>query len=335
MRARQLSTSALAFLSVLVAGEARADGRFSWRREPGADPCLSEQDLRRRITEIVGHDPFRDDESDRSPSSGADTTRRPEVPTVSGVFRRQGDALVATISLEQPGEAPTSRGFQSYDLSCAPLSEAVALAVALSVERSRDAKSFPSPETRSPAPQPPTEPEARDRHVEPTNRSWMAQAQADWTLGLLPSATTGLGAAVHYRVSDRFSAVLGGLWMPPASERGQFSVGLQAARLGACAEAFRAPPLAFAGCAYGLAGATQVKGEAATTSDAGAHAWWAASASAVASVKLGESWRAEWGAEGAFPFARPVYQTTSCPRIGFQQPPATLGVFLSLGVLFL
>jgi hypothetical protein len=152
---------------------------------------------------------------------------------------------------------------------------------------------------------------------------------------MLPRATTGLGAALRYRLTERFSAVLGGMWLPAASEQGQFSVGLGAARLGACVETFRAPPLFFVNCAYGLTGATAVRGEAGTVSDVGTHPWVAASLSASAAIKLGPSWFAEAGTEGAVPFARPTYQTIACPLVGFQQPVATLGVFLSLGVLFL
>src|SRR5258707_2347242 len=136
--ARPLFASSMALTSLLLASGARADGRFSWTRGPGAESCLSEEDMRRKIADIVGVDPF----------------GKAASPTVAGIVRRQGDMLVANISLEQPGEATTTRGFQSNDMTYGPPSEAVALAVALSVERSLTADAAQPPDTRlSPEPE--------------------------------------------------------------------------------------------------------------------------------------------------------------------------------------
>ncbi len=135
-------------------------------------------------------------------------------------------------------------------------------------------------------------------------------------------------------MSDRISGAIGGLWLPPASEGGQFSLGLAAARLGACFETVRVPPFALAHCGYAMLGALQVKSEAAPVSGAGTHGWYAGSLTTAASIRLGESAVAEAGAEGVVPLTRPTYIADTCPAVAFQQPAATLGIFLSLGILF-
>jgi hypothetical protein len=323
-RASTFSTTLLAVLAFVAPSRAHAEpdaARFSWIRESGAEACIGEDELRRKIVAMLGRDPFAD----------------PSGPTVAGVVRREGDVLVATISSRPPGEALSSRELRADATSCGPLTDAVVLAVALSVERAPAAAPAEPPR---PAPAWQTAPApARVEQAPPgsghASDDVAALAQAQWTLGWLPRPTTGVGLALHYKVAPRLTVAGGGLWLPAASHQGQFSEGLATTRLGACFETVRAAQVSLVQCAYGLAGATNVQNEAGKVPDAGTHAWFAGSLTAAAMARFGSTWAAEAGAEGTVPFARPIYATTDCPRVGFQQPVATLGVFLSVGAFFL
>src|SRR6266540_84425 len=326
LRASMLYANLGAVLAALVTRGADAQpARFSWVRETGAEQCPSEQELRQKVAALVGGDPF----------------SRPDGPRVRGVVRREAGMLIATLSLQEKSEPSKSRELHTDAASCAPLADAVALAIALSIERLPvEARSAPAPSTRAEdvrvVDRTPELDEA-ERRRDPArwaNHSWSTLAQAHWTLGSVPRPTTGLGVGLRYRVSDRVSSAIGGLWLPRSSEGGQLSLGLNAARLGACVETVRVPPFALAHCAYGMLGAVQVKSEAAPVSGAGTHAWYAGSMTTAASIRFSESAVAEAGAEGTVPLTRPTYVADACPAVGFQQPVATLGLFFSLGVLF-
>jgi hypothetical protein len=139
---------------------------------------------------------------------------------------------------------------------------------------------------------------------------------------------------VHYAFGERFSAVVGGDYLPPASLKGQFSVGLSAARIGGCALAVRSTNWGVGVCAQARGGALSVKDEAGTTGDAGAHPWFAAAVTGNLRARVTERFVAEAGTGTSIPLRRPVFRTQGCPQIGFQQPVLTLGVFFSGGVLF-
>jgi hypothetical protein len=318
---RACRSSLLAVLaSFLSSRAARAEPegarRLSWARQPGAEACIGEDELRRNIAAMLGRDPFME-------SNG---------PVFSGVVRREGDGLTATLTSSRPGEPPTSREFNASAGDCAPLTDAVALAVVLSVEHAPSAE--PSPALVQPAPAPPRAELAEAPKRAPSD-TLAALGHAYWSLGMLPRPTTGVGITARYKLRDRVTLAAGSLWLPAASERGQLSVGLAMGRFGACVESLRASPVALTHCAYGLGGAARVESEAGTTPDTGLHPWFAGSFATSAVARFGDHWVAEAGAEGAVPFARPTYATSSCPRVGFQQPAATLGIFLSVGAFFL
>jgi hypothetical protein len=319
---RVCTFSTLLFLLFsMTAAVAQPNGQrsFSWTREPGAESCIAEDDLHRKIADMLGRDPFVDSN---------DTV-------IAGGVRREGETLIATLSSKHRSEAPTSREFRTQAPDCAPLTDAVALAIVLLVER---APIPPPSEPVNPALAATPAPVFSEQSVQAKHGrrdAFIALAQAQWTLGWLPQPTTGVGLAFRYRIAERASVAAGGLWLPAASEGAQFSVGLSAARLGGCIDTVHAAPVTLVNCVYGLGGATRVQNEAGSVSDAGPHPWFAASATGAAMARWGEMWIAEAGVEGAVPFARPTYTTTSCPRVGFQAPAVTLAIFLSLGGSFL
>jgi hypothetical protein len=167
-----------------------------------------------------------------------------------------------------------------------------------------------------------------------SERSLNVLPLAHWSLGILPRPTTGVGALVRYRVAKSWSLALGGDWLPPASERGQFSMTLISGRAGACFDWIARETFGVSSCAHALGGALTVRDEAAHADRAGTEAWFAASLGSDVTTSLGSSWIFSTGLEGAVPFSRPIYRADGCPRVAFQQPAVVARIFAGLGASF-
>jgi hypothetical protein len=293
---------------------------FVWQRQSGAEACASEDELRQSIVQALGRDPFLG-------SAG---------PRVRGSASREGDEYVARLWLREHGStSEVAREFRTPAANCAPLSKAIVLALALSLDQGR---SPAAPAVAEPRPRRAVSAGEVQRDSGPSTARppgpWTLLGDVEWSLGLVPAPTTGLGIALGYALGERFSAVVGGDYVPPASLQGQFAIGLSAARIGGCALAVRSTNWGIGVCGHARAGALNVKDEAGTTGDAGAHPWLAAAVTGNLRARLTERFVAEAGTGTSIPLRRPVFRTLGCPQVGFQQPVLTLGVFLSGGVLF-
>jgi hypothetical protein len=312
-------------ISTEIEAQPPQDAPFIWLRQDGAEQCPSEIELRQLVSEAIGRDPFLD----------------PAAPRVRGSASREGEDYVARLwLLERPGATPVTRELRAPATDCAALSAAIVLALSLSLDafRARNPRAT-QPRNANVARVPRAalgEPAAVDSGV--TSRGqpgpWSALGGVEWSLGLLPMPTTGFGIAMRYAFGERVSAAAGGQWMPPASREGQFSVGLAAGKLGGCVLAFRSPRWEASGCAYAQGGALHVKDEAGATRDPGTHPWFAGALTGDVRTRLADNFVAEAGAGTSIPLHRPVFQTRSCPLVGFQQPPLTLAIFLAGGVIF-
>jgi hypothetical protein len=314
----------LAFGVLVFCSEVRADPLappFTWDRAEGTEACLGEADLRAKIVGMLGEDPF----------SG------PNAPEVHASVARQGDGLVASVHLKEAGSATeTVREFQSPNGDCAALADAVSLAVTLAL--TTEPAPAPAP-TAPPASVDPSPPLFVDRGVlvapKPADVGpWAAVAQVVWALGALPKAEAGVGAELRYAATKHFVLALGGDYLPPASEGGQFSVSLLKARVLACAVPFGDAAFYISACGSAEGGALQVGNELATLPTAGSHPWFGAGLSARATARLGSRFIVEGGAGALVPMSRHIYATPTCPLLGFQEPAATLSLFISTGVLF-
>jgi hypothetical protein len=260
---------------------------------------------------------------------GTDPFSDPAAPFVRGDVVRRGDELVATVRLRLAGgTVEARREFHGPAADCTPLTNAVALAVTLAV--SSDEDEYRDEETEV-APVVPVVPERRAPSHVP--RAALL-GEALWTLGMLPRPTAGLGVEMRYAIAPRLALVLGGDWLPQASEAGLFSVGLSRAKIGLCVVPFRAASVSVLACSTGQGGATRVENEGATLPSAGSYPWFGVGLSARASAHIGGNWLVEGGAEAIAPTTRSVYATTSCPLVGFQEPPVTLSVFATTGMRF-
>jgi hypothetical protein len=311
-------------LTATAAAQTDVPGRsFSWQREAGAEGCPTEADVRGKIVGMLGEDPFA--------GVGA--------PEIHAVVARAdpGEGLVARVRLKEAANSPeTTREFHSPSGDCAALTDAVSLAVTLALSSEPAA----APSTPRPSDNLPPPAFVADRGAPFVAQHsgevgpWTAAAQVLWTLGVLPKPEAGVGLEVRYAVSSGFLLAAGGDWLPPASEGGQFSVSLLKAKLAACVVPFRKPSFAISGCASGEGGALRVGNELATLPTAGTHAWFGAGLTARATARLASRWIVEGGAGALVPTTRPIFATPACPLLGFQQPAATLSIFISTGVLF-
>jgi len=288
---------------------------------------LSEAELRESVVRSLGRDPF-------TGSSG---------PRVRGQVQRDALGLRATLSVSATGDpVPRLREFRAEANDCASLGEAVALAIAMSVEHSdvtpppaQEAAPEPkllappvtTPRVDRPAPSPSSTKSSSGR------RKWALSAEAHWSVGMVPSPTTGPRLLLRRYLGEHWSLGLGGEWVPKASEQGQFSVGVLAARADACLRLFSAANWGVASCAGARLMKLHAEDEAHSIVGAKTGTSLAPLLAARASAQLGERWVAELGMEGALPLARPIFRVDSCPQLAFQQPILTFGAFVGFGVL--
>ena len=281
--------------------------------------------MRGKIAGLLGEDPF----------------ARRGGPEVHVAVSTQGEGLAAQVRLRESAGAPeTTRRFDSPSGDCGALTDAVALAVTLALTETRP----PAPpastlQNAPPANENPAPPVFVDRGTLPemkrdVRRPWTAAAEVLWTLGALPKAQAGIGLEVRYALAPRFGLAIGGDYLPPASEAGQFSVSLARGKLAACAVPFAHGSFSLSGCASAEAGALQIGNELSTLRTAGAHPWFGVGLMARAAARVASQWVVEGAAGTLVPTTRSVYATPSCPLIGFQEPAATLSVVISTGVLF-
>jgi hypothetical protein len=290
--------------------------------------CDSSEALREKIATALGRDPF----------SSVDA------PDFRGTVQHDGTVLTARLWLRERDGTETSRELRANASSepeamardCAALTDAVALALALSLDR-RPARGRARPrsgETANPARKTALGDSGITSEGPSTPPRFSVLAEVGWRLGLLPRASAGLGLTLRYWLGPRVALTAGGEWLPPQSERGQFSVGLTTARVGVCAEVYQSPSFGILGCTEPMVGALRVHNEAGFVDEAGTHPWFGLGLSGRMRTRLSGSWGAEFALGSVAPIRRPVYETLECPFVGFQQPLATLGVSAAAGLQF-
>lgn len=291
---------------------------------PGIEGCPSPAELRSGITRQLGRDDF-----DAS-----------NAPRVSVRIRRQGETLVADVTLVTLTATPSPRTIDGGAGTCAELVRAAALTVALALE----AEALPTPPKPAPAPPPPplpveaaAPPPAESASSSPARdlRSDRAVvlASAISTVGLLPRAATGGAASARVRVTEMVWLSARGLFLPEARmSNDTFGMTLAAGGLGACLEPFGSRSVTAVGCAHVIGGSLAVVGAGVPMRDSGSKAFGAALVSAGVRARVIGPLAVEGAVEAAVPFAHPTFVTDVCPATGFQQPFAALAVLLGAGV---
>jgi hypothetical protein len=215
--------------------------RLGWVRGEGTESCLDRDALEQRVRERLGRDPF----SQEAPVS------------IDGIVARDGSGWHAQLRIRSnTDEALGTRQLDSGASDCSAISEAVVLAVALTIDPSAgsaaSAAAFP-PEPTAPSPPqallqtgPLPEPPRALPSVEPGRnalapgetahgtRALEVVARAGAALGVLPGLASDFGIASTYG-SESFQLSLGlSLFPERQTDDGRFAFGLTTGSAGAC-----------------------------------------------------------------------------------------------------
>lgn len=309
---------------------------------PGIDGCPSASDLKSAITSHLGRDDF----------------AATDAPRVGVRVRRQGEALVADVTVAMPKSSPTSRAIDGGTGGCADLIRAAALSIALAIEAEAPRAPAPVAPLPAPAPAPPaplaappapapspspapsSSPEGAPAAAE--NPAGARDLRADRavvvvsamsTVGLLPRASTGGNAAARVRITEGVWLSARGFFLPEARmPNDAFGMTLVAGGAGACVEPFGSKAIAAVGCAHAVLGSLAVVDAGVPMRNGGAKPFGAALVSAGVRARVAGPLTVEGAVEAAVPFAHPTFLTETCPSTGFQQPFAALALVLGVGV---
>ncbi len=239
----------IAFLAALATPAAAAAdpvrASLSWVRADGASACPDATAPRAAITRRLGYDPT--------------VTDAPPAVSVEVVVTRSG-ALPWQAALYLRDPAGALLGERHLDVvadTCAPLVDAVALAVAASLDGDALARTAAAPPPPPPPPVVVAAPSPSPRP--PRRRRWSVAASAlgGLTVGTLPSAAPLLSLVVEVRPPSWPTLVVTGLYQPDATvdlTTGRASLRLGLAGLAVCPWRGATTTLSltlFRGCARG------------------------------------------------------------------------------------
>jgi hypothetical protein len=316
-RPRRRPLAALALAAALAAARADAGVRLDLVRGDGAASCSDGADVQREVARRLADDPF---------------TGAPD-RFIEVVLARDGAGpWTARVRVrDAAGASLGARDLASDDATCGPLSEVVALTVALLVDPEAHASPPPPP---APVCPPPPPPRVVVRRVREAALAASAHAVVDTTV--VPG--TGLGAALRGEVAlgRAWRIRLGATWFPAANaERGgaRFAVGATTARAGLCRNLADAGSLALDACADLNVGALHASVDGAVARRTGDFAW--------ASAQLGARlrWRPlaalviDADAAAVVPFVRRAFGVAGAADPVFESPAVGLAAALGVGVV--
>jgi hypothetical protein len=319
----------------IAAQEATPHMRLSWARGEGAESCIDSRELAERVRARLGRDPFEE---------------RAEI-SIEGVVTRSGDAFRAELRVRDGARAQIGqRELSSPVPDCAPLGDAVALAVALTIDP--NAAAYAPPALAAGAPPPRSEPlglwaqnpvvscppvpscpaqapcprceEPRGAHVEVAARGVVAG-------GILPGPSPGVAIFAAYG-GAALRGTLGLMYLPERELDGRpFSFGLTTGALGACWVPVRESGLEGALCGEAQLGAIHAVVRELTPLETGDHLWVAVGAGPLLSIGLVPPLRLELGATVVVPLERKQFAVVGEPTPAFESSPVGAVGFLGLG----
>lgn len=182
---------------------------LDWRREPGAEHCLSAAGLQKAVESRLGRRVF-------VPLKQADVVVRARLEPADG-----GEGWTAELSLASAAGQPMGKRVLSTRADdCSALDASLALVVALMIDIPRS--ELPPPPKSTPAPPaPPTTQIRLPRETPAPRRPWGIEGHARGVaaLGLMPGAAFGLGVGVGVKPPGFWYTELDGeLWAPRRAE---------------------------------------------------------------------------------------------------------------------
>jgi hypothetical protein len=312
--------------------------RLAWTRGDGAQSCLDDQELRRRVQDRLGRNPFAEDAA----------------LDIQGTIWRDAAAWRAELRIVSPdGALLGSRKLESTAPDCAPLSDAAVLAVALAIDP--DAASRPPPSAAFPA-APATAPAASATEAvteppaaknappapaspapapEPAPLSLEMLARGGIATGVLPrvgplAAVGGSYGLEYIRMTLELS------WLPEqATDDGAFAFGLTFGSAGGCYGLPVANSAALRVCAEMQVGALHAvvrNRERFEPLDAGDHLWLAGSAGPTLAWRVAGPLRLEAGVLAVVPIVRKRFAILGAPDAIFESAPVSGIAYLGVGV---
>lgn len=320
---------------------------LSFIRLPGADGCVSTQDLARDVEGRLGRPVF------VSPAR-ADVSIEGHIAPLP---KRAG--FKATIILRDvTGAHLGTRELTRSDASCADMRDPLALVIAVMIDPDAALERPPAetpreeapPPAAAPAPAPALSPSSAP--VPPAPPPPVARAEEPWRLdagasgalavGLLPDLAPGLHVD-GLLTPPRFVPLLvfGQVWLDdttPAGSPGHVTFSLLEGGAGLCPLAHRAARWSLYGCAAGQLGALEARGERFDVAQPAQRKLYLAGAVAARlSVRLAGPFAFRFGAGGVVPVQRDTFvyrRSDGTSGEVFRPAPVALVMDAGLGVLF-
>ncbi len=299
--------------------------RFAWARDEGAESCPDEADVRRAVTDRVGRDPF----LDGAPNS------------IDAIIRRTPTGYTARFFVRGPnGESLGTRELTSAAPTCGPITEALALALAIVVDPTVALRPDPPRTTLTTsgvaASQSTSAPVALSRRrarAAPMRARPMALslgASFAGALGVLPSVALGTSIDGELRFSRWISADVSARWL--AEQRATTMLSEYALSMASASGAVCVDPLgflsdtraSFALCAALTIGAISASALRQRAIDGGVRPWVALGPALRGRLRLIGPLALEARVGATFAFARNAYleEVVDLARITtvFEQP---------------
>jgi hypothetical protein len=299
--------------------------RLSWVREEAAKSCPDVRSVERTVRERLGRDPFAD-----SAELAAEVW-----------LSRDGAGFVARIQLRgQNGELQGERSLRS-DGSCDTLADAVALALALSIDPDAALAPRPAPPQAAPA-EARAQQLARPNQTKPRETAAPAPRLPAGSLsasmlgahGLLPGIALAARLEGELALGPRFRLFATGAFFPEQSTAGgDFAFGLSTGGLGGCLD-FAFGRISVAPCAAIVAGQLHSVVRNGEPTRPGAHLWTAASALARLRVTLLPALFLELSAGAFVPFRAEEFRVMGRSQTVFRQTAVAPVLGLGMGTTF-
>lgn len=326
-RRASLAWGALSLVLVAVSARAQTDlVVLEVHTQLPATACLDAEALRRSIAQRLGRDPF-------SPAA----LRRVEVEW------RDAHPWRAIVRIAEPDGSTVVRRLTVRGDDCAPLGEAVTLAVTLAIDPDWAAAPPPRAEpTPTPTPaavvaatpcrtDPPAVAVCASPPSAPPRPGLALRLVGGGSAGLVGSLGAGAGVEGEVRVHPVASLLVAARFAPAqASENGAVSVGLTRADVGACLRTDAR--LSLGGCAGLSLGAMDLGARAFLPVDPGGRAWFAAWLDGRAELRATGALTLGAAVRAVVPFTRYHARVEGLPGLAHESAPVAAEGELSVGL---
>ena len=313
---------------------------LSWTRGAGAEDCITQAELERRVTARLGRNPF-----------AADAPR-----TLDASVKRKQAGRVAELHLrDKKGTAIGERSFESSDASCSSLEDAAVLAIALLIDPEAALAPPPSPPPPGSAAQgsgaqgqpPPvlvpvwvavpvrTAPPPTIPHASPRPVRVAAAVPLTVSAGPLPRAAVGTGLWVDVEPVRRAHVVAALSWLPEVgTDDGDFSFSLVTGFLGGCGDVWAGWRHALGLCGGMRLGAMSAISHRLTPLEPGEQPWVETDGSIRLLLQPAGPLLVGGELAGGLVLLRPRFLVAPAERVAFHPSAATVAGTIWAGVRF-